>query len=341
MDSLLFILKLLGVVSTAVFGILGTVHDFRSPDGKLTKWGKASVVGTIASVLLAVSAQFIENHLQAKSARKAAEDALESTRRLERIIYELNRTMQPIESISVFVADLGLPLDDQPLQDYKDRLNSGIEEVLKLPPQRQDEQREKGLSVGRVRTVDGVDVPDRVSISESSDLFPNRENESLARAVIKVEIVELSFYRVPIVASDFHPFHHGRANDPDVRGMCFDREAFTIEKSLQSQTVNLMGGCELERKRWENNSGKIVAIPDLAGSQLFIAFGPLGLETDNDRFLALRRNLSLNSLNVEIGNRKRWIESSMLKKHLSSEGVVFWEFRFPTNEAELFADARP
>jgi hypothetical protein len=172
MESVLLILKLLGVIFTAVFGILGTVHDFREQDGKLTKWGKASVVGTVASVLLAVSAQFIENYLQGISGRKAALQTLESTQRLEKIIYELNRTIQPIESISVFVADLGLPMDDQPLQDYRLRLNSGIEELLKLPPDRQDEQRERGLSVGRARTVDGVDVADRISISKSSHLFP-------------------------------------------------------------------------------------------------------------------------------------------------------------------------
>ena len=336
MEKLLLILKLLGVVSTAAFGILGILHDFRGGDGKLTKWGKASVIGALASLFLAGSAQLLENYLQARSARSTAEQSLQSTQRLERILSELNRTMQPIESVSVFVHDLGVPMDYLPLQNYKDRLNKGLEEYLKLPPDKRDQER--GLAIPVVSTASGVEVPSIVSIHESSPLFPNHAEESFARSVLTVNIVELALFRVPIAATDFRPFSHGLGIDPDLRITCFNREALPIQKSFETQTFHLSGTLNSEREHWGNKSGKIAAIPDLAGSQLFIAFGPFGAGEENERFLELRRNMSLNIMNISFGNRSRWIKSSMLKKHVSADGVVFWEFVFPVNETELFPE---
>jgi hypothetical protein len=336
MESLLLILKLLGVVFTAAFGIIGTMQEFRSQSGKLTKWGKAAVVGALVSLFVAVSAQFVDNHLQKIAAQKAAAQALDSTQRTEKIVSELNRTMQPIESISVFVADLGVPMDDPLLQDYKVRLDNGLEEFLRSNPL--ERPFPPGMAIPGTKSVNGISVPSHITVSRSSPLFPDPHRESLARAVLDVEFLELAFYKVRIDASEFRPFFHGFSHDPDLRVECFIKGSLNIQKSLETETFQLTGLLGSERAHWENNTGKIAAIPDLVNAQLFIAVGPLGVEGQNDQFLELRRRFSLNDINLSFGNRSRWIRSSMVKQHSSADGVTFWEFIFPGNEADLFAD---
>jgi hypothetical protein len=45
-------------------------------------------------------------------------------------------------------------------------------------------------------------------------------------------------------------------------------------------------------------------------------------------------------MRISFGNRSRWVESGQLHRYVNKDGLVFWEFRFPATQAELFADPR-
>lgn len=56
MTNPLLILKLLGLIASGTFGIIGTMHEFRDSQTKrLTQWGKVAVIGTVISALVAIS----------------------------------------------------------------------------------------------------------------------------------------------------------------------------------------------------------------------------------------------------------------------------------------------
>ena len=110
MDLLLTTVKVMGLLFSGLFGLLGTVHDFREADGKYTRWGKVAIGGILVSVLLAVVAQLMEAYLNQLSAKRAALQALDATEKLESIVNELTRSLHPIDSVSAFVAELQVPV---------------------------------------------------------------------------------------------------------------------------------------------------------------------------------------------------------------------------------------
>ncbi|WP_457978662.1 hypothetical protein L0Y47_24300 [Ectopseudomonas composti] len=334
MEQILLSLKVLGLLSSGVFGLLGTIHDFRDHNKRFTKWGKISIAGISLSIFLAVAAQLVESYRSQESAEQAALQALESTKRLESIIFELNRTLQPIESISVFVAELEVPLNEPSLLGYKNRLENGIEKYLTMP--RNERYKEENISTPTGKAGKKGDfIPTQVSINSRHALFPQLGDEGLPWSTLNVSRLELEFYANPINPKDFSPFSHG-IGDGDLSIDLYNNESLTIDKDIEKKTYHLSGHLKSIKEHWKNNSGKIISLPDLAGAQLFISAGPLGIRNKSDQFLSLRQEFEMKSINLKLGNRDIWIHEENLTKHVNSDGLVYWEYNFPKTVEKIF-----
>jgi hypothetical protein len=338
MQTLLLMLKLFGLVVSGAFGVLGTVYESRNKAGLLTRWGRISVAGTLAGVLVAVSAQLVENHLQEKSATKAAEQALDETRKLATIVDNLDRSLQQIDSVSVFVARLAVPRDDPSIQGPLDRVRETIRRHLAENPNLMI--KDGTMTVIGMDRRGGQAIPMDVSVPISSPVFPQWATDHVANGVLAIQAMDLSFYKKPIMASQFSSVR-GTKDDPDLAIDLFDRDGLALNETIKDGSFWLMGGLESDRRTWRNRTGNIVSLPDLAGAQLFVTIGPVGINigenakkiAENAAFLKARSEFRLGDLNLRLGTRNIWIHESDFKKFVNSEGETVWEFDFPKDYA--------
>ena len=83
--------KTSSIISTAAFGILGLLKEFKNKQtGTLTAWGYLSIGGMIVSAILGVSAQLIES---ANADKKGAEQA-----------YQTERLLAPVKKVQAIVS---------------------------------------------------------------------------------------------------------------------------------------------------------------------------------------------------------------------------------------------
>lgn len=133
-------IKIFAIVSTAVFGVLGSIQDFRSANGNITIAGWIGIVGTIFSAALAGSIDIYESSQDEKDKKliiRQNEQAIESTRRsifgFEKLSIEYEYTanwndkdFEPI--VDYFNNPYGLPYSDYYPYPYDMRLK--LEEDL-------------------------------------------------------------------------------------------------------------------------------------------------------------------------------------------------------------------
>ena len=108
LDTTLVSLKFLSIISAAVFGILGLLHDFKGKDGRITKWGRWSLFGVILSAIVGGATEmftFIKAGEESTAQTKQREDLLRridaTTTKSEQVFHEVSRAVFPIEDLRV------------------------------------------------------------------------------------------------------------------------------------------------------------------------------------------------------------------------------------------------
>lgn len=338
MELALVLLKVLGVLISGVFGVLGTVVRIRDRAGDLTNKGKTFIAGSVAGLLLAVVSQIFESYTQREAQQAAAAESLESTRRLELIVTELNRTLQPISPLEVYISGSKVSLDDEVFSAYKERLNSGIESFLKKS--KLEQMKDKNFSTPSVKSERGVLVPLNIEISPSSKFYPTMARDFRVRSLIFPTCYNFVFIKTPIPSETFLPTAHYGSSNGDLRvGFWFPQD-LSLVKDLATGEYKVSGSLKSDQARWEDNTGKIVSLPDLAGSQLFVSgCGRSKFTTNsftkNEKVLPdVDVKMALGTVKIEIGKRSIWINESKFQRHESELGV-YWEYLFPETQAEL------
>jgi hypothetical protein len=104
MDDLVTVGKMLAVVLTGAFGILGLVTEFRNPTTKrLTRWGSVSLIGIVVSTTVGVLTQVGETAHQNKD-RQDQQDKYQAD--LERNIHISENTNTAVEALRRVLAPL-------------------------------------------------------------------------------------------------------------------------------------------------------------------------------------------------------------------------------------------
>jgi hypothetical protein len=84
---------------------------------------------------------------------------------------------------------------------------------------------------------------------------------------------------------------------------------------------------------WERSTGKMVAVPDLVGTQMIISlnepltFSVFGMPVC-PRALQIRSRFEIESMSLDFGKREVSIKAGDLKKHTDQNGHTFWVYRF-------------
>lgn len=95
------VLKFAGILLSGIFGIAGQLHDFKTKDGTISRWGRINLVGLIASLILTLSTFIVGQLVDNDKATRAAQRAAEAAEQTMVIVTNLNRLLAPLQIESI------------------------------------------------------------------------------------------------------------------------------------------------------------------------------------------------------------------------------------------------
>jgi hypothetical protein len=109
--------KASSIILTGAFGILGLLKDFKAKDtGRITRWGKVSLIGIVLSVIMGLIAQQKESSKQQAASEATANETLALAQKTDRTLQDLQRLLSAIEEptvIAIFQVDCKEPRYEQ------------------------------------------------------------------------------------------------------------------------------------------------------------------------------------------------------------------------------------
>jgi hypothetical protein len=128
-------LKVVGILLSGVFGIVGQVKDFRDKEtGKITVWGRRNLVGLIVSLSLTLAAETFNLIKKRDEADQAAKEAKEAALRAETLVRQTSWLLDPLVDLR-FTFVYSYPLTDPRVANYRKRLEAAYQQQRKLNPQ--------------------------------------------------------------------------------------------------------------------------------------------------------------------------------------------------------------
>lgn len=325
-DQVLTFLKYSGAILAAVYGVYATVTDFHESRGgtkRLSKKGYVGIALLIVSSLLSFSTDVLKESRERKQASRAN---AELVAHYEKIIEDLKlvagetaRAANPIRDLRVSFC-LQIPLQHTKLQDYRERLERDVPKLI-----------QEGRVVVSTPMTDRGPVKE-VPFNFESPLFPN-QSESLALDLLSMLVLELNFYRAPRAETD-------RPGRGDLWIQLTDRylkpplepayRRAHFRYNIQARELLLCTGYDVTSEYPQTSTGKIVAVPDLANSQLSIAFVNVYSRAAASDLLDVRQGLEFDSLALAMsGGRGFQIRRQDLKKYENRSGLPTYVYTFP------------
>jgi hypothetical protein len=341
-EILLVAFKIVGILMSGVLGVLSSVLKIRDASGQLTTKGKVFIAGSVAGLCIALISQILETYIQRQSQAVSQSESLESARKLQKIMFDLNRSLQPLGKFSVFVYKADVSLDDPAFDGYKKRLGKAIEIYLRKGQRERMKERDISAPFGFGQKEDGY-RPSYVEVEPGGKYYPSTKDGKEISSMVFPLCYRFVFFKDPIEASDYHPMHHFGKGLGDLRADNFMPKPFPLTKDLITGAYSITG--RLEFRTWEDVSGKIVSIPDLIGSQLLVS--TCGKPMRSWTWQGSKKiyhnpvdtKFELGSMNIQFDKRKANISKEKLKR-FERKGEVYWEYRFPTTQeglAKLFS----
>jgi hypothetical protein len=110
--------KQASIVSTGAFGILALLVEYKDKDTKrITKWGRISLIGILASTVLGVIAQNLEQSNQERGRAIAAKQTLELLQNTNQTVKGIERVLSPLDDVRVS-AELTISCDTPAYRDF-------------------------------------------------------------------------------------------------------------------------------------------------------------------------------------------------------------------------------
>lgn len=344
MEILLVVFKIVGILISGVLGVLSSVLKIRDASGQLTIKGKIFIAGSVAGLCIALISQILETYIQRQSQAESQAESLESTRKLQQIMADLNRSLQPLGKFSVFVHGANVSLDDHAFDAYKKRLDEAIAAYLRRSQREQMMEREISSVYGFPQR--DQSRPMSIEVEPDGKYYPSPKDGKGISSMVFPVCYRFIFVKDPIDASDYHPRHHYGKGLGDLRADNFMPKPFPLTKDLETGKFSLSG--LLEFPHWEDVSGKIISVPDLVGSQLLISACGKAMESwtwQGDKkifYTPVDTRFEMGSMHLQFDKRKVYISKEQLKRY-ELDGEVYWEYRFPTTQealTKLFAGSR-
>lgn len=281
----LAILKAIGVILTGVFGIIGAATNFKTQEGKLTKWGRRNLIALVCALLLAVVAQAVEYIRAADQAESAATQAAKAAEKLEAIVQNLDRVSDPLGPVRIEF-DVDFPSGGGPdatgadLTAFLTRL-----EAIRTSPHAND----------------GEPI---VLLCQRCEGFPNQKKEPAAHSFITSRLELAIFFFRPMADFTLPDPHKAEPNMSLLAGGAPDPAGLSPPTYNQSTKLFYLGPPP-QRVSLEDNyyDDKMRSVRDLVGARMAVeirsysdAISEAMLKKASLRFLSLsfpgRRELS-------------------------------------------------
>lgn len=340
---ILGILKFGGLLLSGVFGVYSLLVKFNGENDKITKSGRhALIIIIITSTMVGVLSAAIEIYRDSVRERTTleaqAKEMLDTAKRTEKMISEINRSLQPISCLSIS-RWINVPTDHFRLKNYISRFETELPNALALLT---STGQFPGYNGG---TFDKGNNPVNINFDRSALLAPDKSKEALAYWVFIAADITLDFFRSPIDEKSYTSIPGDFINNSDLRielrswlGDYGSNNSHEMTYNLKEKQFKLSvnySACDPDPDPgYRINTGKILSIQDLAGSQLFVRLlnGVYSGDANKvDRYLPeIRRSFGLDILILNFGKgREFWIMSKEFKQLQTKDGFPLYVYTFP------------
>jgi hypothetical protein len=316
MTTALNILKLIGLVLTGAFGILGLLTEFRNDKTKkITKWGKVALSGIVLSTALSVVAQVLESAKSVRDARESEKQARDQISRSNEILNNLNRSLNPLANVRITYW-LKVPIDAPELKAYRKRLTDGIAAFMASG--------HNDVGTAYVSESDSSGRAEEVAIPNGSPLMPRRDEE-IPYYLLRFSGLDFSFFRqahdasADFVADDF--LRHPRS-DLSFGVDTNEKSHYSLEYNLESKELTIYAlDLYTDPQYWQSNN-VIQAVPDLANTQMAVKIddsmvprlsSTIERDPEVQTLCRLRSQMELESLILKINTRELWVKRNKMR----------------------------
>lgn len=347
MTIALNILKLIGLVLTGAFGILGLLTEFRDDKTKkVTKWGKVALSGIILSTALSLVAQILESAKSVRDAREAEKQARDQISRSNEILNNLNRSLNPLTNVRITYW-LKVPLDAPELAAYRKRLTDKMTSFLA--------RSRSEMHVANVIQSDTNGRPKKVSIPSDSPLMPCKGE------VIPYNLLRLSGLHLSILKNRKSDHDFVRADDlqrPRADLSLYvgsgtgpqggEHFSYSLQYDLQTKELTIYAFNLFTDPQFWSSNNQIQAVPDLSNTQLAVQIGDprllnpsaTGEPDEQGKLLSrLRDQMELESLMLKINTRELWVKWGKIRDMRRVSGgnkpITVYLTEFPKNVDSL------
>ena len=323
----LLVVKMLAMLTTAGLALCGVSSIFQQWSDKARR--RVRVWGILVPLLFAVVAECVQTYIQRCSAQASRREAAELRK-------QVARGPEPVWPLTVGYT-VNLPIDDDVMQSFRDRLNNGVQSLLwhyekdGRPP---GIYHCCGLEV-TIRSRDGEVESVRLMPGEGS-LLPEADSDKPAYGAFYPYRIHLAFLKAPRAPEDVDIWGVPGVTDraPDLAVDIPSAQPF-IWYELHDQSSRIQLGyndVSVDQTASEGNN-RIISLADLSGAQLLMCFNGgftfhAAVDQDIDR---VRASASLISVDLRFGGRSLRVTADDLTRHTDRAGWVCWAYRFSTD----------
>lgn len=336
-SSSLSILKFVSIALTAILSAIALLVDYKDEKGNITYWGKRALIGIVVGAVIAASSTALEIEKGEKESAKNTEEALFLAKRTNKILNNINRSLFPLKNLEFsFLATVDLSSKD--LEPFKSRFSKEIDSYLSqyLQGKRNYE--------GMYASHSDQNGPVEISVPLGTKSFPHEHEETMAYYLIRHVDFHLKFYKNPISPTYFEEKlkKESEYKKPDLRidmdTSEQDQFGISLDYNVNDKSFRVNGSSiNSDSRYWETNS-KIISLPDLKGSQLFVFTGSINvpsIKNDNSKLVSLRGGVRLDTLIINIaGGQEFWLRTKELKEYKTPRGLKYFVFSFPNGIEE-------
>jgi hypothetical protein len=118
MSMTLLTVKFCALGLTPVLGVLGISRSAKSPQGKMTRWGRILIAAAFISFLLTAGTQFLELQMSISQAEQAVSRLAEDSARQQAMLDGISRSLFPLSGAK-FELLIDLPADEATQAEFR------------------------------------------------------------------------------------------------------------------------------------------------------------------------------------------------------------------------------
>jgi hypothetical protein len=294
-------LKIIAIVATALFGVFGSIVNFRDQNGRLTRNGWIGLTGVLLSGLLAAGLQVYSDQQQEHSTLA--------------ILEEIERTLSPLNNLTI-TTNLSPDWEKTPYHEYVNTIEDSEKTIVNHE----------------------APIPGIYYVINKVPLFQYTVLEMVPNFYFFKKPIDPSQFSHSLDASSGANLHLEATDACRLKPeTCRWAAEFKDGKLIRAEMV---AKTEPSRVVTVHNDATIYSIQDLLGSQLIIYLDDGGYPIDKDfpeeKLRAARQLVTLVSVIIALPNGiSMQFDSDNLKSFVSKSGYAVYSFTYPKTINEL------